>query len=479
MNITVRIEFANMAHIQYEIREIIYKMKELGESYRLKLVDPYLYRGNIKLDKDSYGYKELIKLFQNDKTEWRIYGCIEKVNLTKKEKEDIEYFLLQPYLGKWYDYFKDAQYFGTKYQSECSCHLKQKPLSPFYAPTKKINNKLDICEMEMGIIVSDKVRNLIEDAQCTGVEFEKDIANFKTKEVDSELNRLIITNTLPQMSEKTENIVEKLCERCGNVHSKIRGKVPIYERKDLERANDFNLARESNLLQRNHSERWDSKKYEKKGVREIEEQYYIVSRKVVEIFKENKIKNFLVSPILYTDMLDKRKPARIFHNRRIQIEEIGEFIFHNEQFLETKTEVELFGKKYNIWFTIQYEGPKRNLTIKNSMEYLLESCGRFGPFLKNKKAEVEKKIFQEYQSRKEMEYKHPNYIEVNTEEELSKIIELKEIIARTDWHNGPYFDLFFKYKGFVGDGLGSMTFHGMFRVTIKENEFYVDTYEKE
>lgn len=179
-------------------------------------------------------------------------------------------------------------------------------------------------------------------------------------------------------------------------------------------------------------------------------------------------------------MLENIKPnTQIFHNKKIQIEGVGEFLFHNEYYLDTKIEVELFCRKYNIGFTIQYEGPKRNLTIKNSMEYLLESCGRFGRFLKNKKAEVEKKIFQEYQSQKEIEYIYTNYIEVNTEEELSKIIELKEIIARTHWRDGPYFNLFFECMGLEAKGLAGMGLHGMFRVTIKENEFYVDTYEKE
>lgn len=465
MNITVTIEFSYTNSIRYEIRKIMYEMKELGESYKLNIRDSRYYTGNIKLGKDSYGYKELIKLFKNEikKSEDMRYGCIEKVNLTKKEKEGIEYFWLKPSFGKWYTFSEYAQYFGTKYQSKCSCHLKQKPISLLYAPTKMINNKLDICEMQTGIIVSDKLRSLIEEAKCTGVEFEKDIANFKTKEVDSELNRLIITNILPPMSENTENIVEELCEKCGNVNSKIRGKTPIYDRKDLEGANDFNLARESHLVNSNYNQRWNSKEHE---MWEIEEQYYIVSRKVLELLNKNGIKNFLVSPILYTDMLENIKPnTQIFHNKKIQIEGVGEFLYHNEHYLDTKIDVELFDRKYNIWFTMEYEEQKRNLTKKSSIEYLMESCRRFVLFLKNKKVEVEKHIFQEYQK----EHTYEGYIEVNRVRELLKVIELKEIVAHSSFSDGPYFKLLFECSW-------SDMF---FEVRIKENEFYVDTYEKE
>ncbi|HIS63707.1 MAG TPA: hypothetical protein IAC14_16000 [Candidatus Scybalomonas excrementigallinarum] len=430
MNITVRIDFFYAASIREKIRKILHEMNELEEDYIFHIEEYEYYRGYIKVKKNSYGYNQLMNLLEQSKTDYDYY---EKVHLSKKEKEKIEYFLFTPKDGKWQKNWQYARYFNTEYKSKCvKCDLKQKQITSLYVPTKLIKNKLDMCEMTTGIVVSKKVRELIEKEECTGVIFQE-VLDYKTREAEEELSQLVITNTLTSMSEKTKKNISEVCDVCRESSCEVMG-IPIYDRSSLKEAKDFNLTQESYVFYYNYHT-WDSEEY-----REwiVEVPYYIISRKVLEILQKNNIKNYICEPVLTSDVIQENDSKyKINKMKGIMIEGIGEFIFTSpiDLGLKNKFQIEMFQKEYDVWFTLS------QIEKYQEIEELFEMAKKFIEFFEKNKEEIENRILSYYQNevRKLVEAKDikEQYIDIKNKEDLVQVMELKEIEIRNDVDISP------------------------------------------
>ncbi len=146
--------------------------------------------------------------------------------------------------------------------------------------------KYDIATLMPEILINERLRLLLEEHQITGYILQP-VTDFK-KRTDVLLHQLIITNTLPEMSNQIRVERERFdgnqyfkpypCKTCGR-GGMIRRSEAIYEREKLTKVCDFNLSKEFF------------------GTHMYCVQDIIVTQKLRKLFKNNKISGMAFDPV--------------------------------------------------------------------------------------------------------------------------------------------------------------------------------------
>jgi len=172
------------------------------------------------------------------------------------------------------------------------CGQGAKQVKPFMVKGKPGFDKNDIVAMfwTYELLVTEKLRRLIEDAELTGIEFWP-LLKYRGGATSEEIKgayQLYFTNELPPMSENTRFEIVPLprgtqpCS-CGKLGRNLRGEQMRYRRKDLKGAKDFNKTSE-----------WLGGGF---GTT----QWKVVSHRVYELFTKNKIRGVRFEPVLIED----------------------------------------------------------------------------------------------------------------------------------------------------------------------------------
>lgn len=212
------------------------------------------------------------------------YGYSEVREYTKKELEEAKLF--QMVLPFPYEMDGEIPNYGTTYEESCSdCNVGLIQTSDLIVNVKKFS-KYDIATLMPEILISERVRLLLEENEITGYTL-RPVTDFKRR-TDTLLYQLVITNTLPEMSSQIRTEVSYFrgnkkfkpypCKICGR-NGKIRRSEAIYEKAKLTKVSDFNLSDEYF------------------GINMYCVQDIIVTQKLRKVFKENKISRIIFDPV--------------------------------------------------------------------------------------------------------------------------------------------------------------------------------------
>lgn len=225
----------------------------------------------ISLDKESEEYAQIMSTAE--KFGLKAIEHHYQMKYTAKEINSAMYF--EMFLGIYgkNDY---TQSYQTKlvdnYCSKCNNHLLF-PDKEVYINKNEFKGK-DIATSMNGnyeIIVSDKMKKLIEEAKLTGIIFYPAYHYKEDYENDYPAWRMAVQNIMPPIDKNMPvNIIDGYCDVCQNHHilplSYVR-----YKKSELEKATDFNISCEA------FSGGWMSSPK------------LIISRKVYNLIKTNKI----------------------------------------------------------------------------------------------------------------------------------------------------------------------------------------------
>jgi hypothetical protein len=227
---------------------------------------------NLPLEPDSSDLEEALDYAKTHNLHTRLFS---KVHYTKKEIEDIPYFqMIIPHPLELEG--KCASDYGTQYESGCSYCGQGGKLVGDVLIDRKFVKKYKLGLLEPDIYVSQEIKSIIERSKLTGVSFEHDVKNYKGREIPKNYV-MNINNILPSMN-KTAWIVpsnERQYEKCGHHVLYLQSDLQ-YSKNKMHGAQDFNYTDEYLNNAR---------------LRDI-----VVSAKVRQVFKENKIYSFF-SPI--------------------------------------------------------------------------------------------------------------------------------------------------------------------------------------
>lgn len=203
---------------------------------------------------------------------------------TKKELEQTELFHM--ILAFPYELDGEIPNYGTAYEKSCpDCDIGLIQTSDLIVNAKKFS-KYDIATLMPEILINERLRLLLEENQITGYTL-RPVTDIK-KRTDILLHQLIITNTLPEMSNQVrvdreyfdgnQNFKPYPCKICGR-NGMIRRSEAIYKREKLMRVCDFNLSKEFF------------------GINMYCVQDIIVTQKLRKLFKNNKISRMAFDPV--------------------------------------------------------------------------------------------------------------------------------------------------------------------------------------
>lgn len=205
-----------------------------------------------------------------------------KIEYSKNDFKNADYFLLSiPIFGK--EDFTDS--FQTKYIEKSKCEDCGKSVlvqdSNLYIDKPLFRNKDIGISSNHEIIVSEKLKDILEDNEMVGIELA--IVNHKKEKIKNDFNvyQLIINNLMPKMDSSTSFSFDPMgyCERC-KTHGQLLTSLPKYEKKELMCIKDFNLSLE----------------YFGGGMSGYK--IVIVTKKIYNLFKEYKIKGCKYEVIL-------------------------------------------------------------------------------------------------------------------------------------------------------------------------------------
>ncbi|MBQ7124662.1 MAG: hypothetical protein IJO01_08665 [Oscillospiraceae bacterium] len=190
---------------------------------------------------------------------------------SKKEIEkDIHYFRLYPSYPTELEGTTEKNY-GTVLKGGClCCGVGSKAFGDILID-RKLVKKCKIGCLIPDYVVSKEIKEIIESNNLTGVTFEECVKDFKGRDMD-DYYVMNINNILPPMSKNTwfnKQVLEDKCPICGHRTTYLRSDIR-YDKESFETNFDFNLTKE--YLDND----WN--------------QYIIVSAKVRQVFKENKIR---------------------------------------------------------------------------------------------------------------------------------------------------------------------------------------------
>ncbi len=199
-----------------------------------------------------------------------IYHFYELAKYTLNEKKNAEYFEMGISCALEGEGTSAASY-GTRYTNCCpECNIGGTPVGDILVDRKFVK-KYGIASLKPDIFVSKQIKWLIESNNLTGVRFENMVKDYKGREIP-EYYGMSIDNILSPADKKTWFTFDppaKECKQCGikvpYLHSDF-----YYKKTDLEGLNDFNLTYEF--------------------INNFSERSMIVSKKVKEIFRKNKVR---------------------------------------------------------------------------------------------------------------------------------------------------------------------------------------------
>ncbi len=252
-----------------ELRKCLYDSVQHAIPKELKEQYMYSDKGYFELPlfKDSEEYKYVLDLARKQNLTCEIF---EKTVYTSKEEENCEYFYM--WLSEPMEleavYLED---YNTKFIRNCSkCEAGRQLVGDALVDRKLIKNKPILQLTDSLITVSKSVKWLVEENNLTGFNFNYMLRDFKGREMDDYFCvEPQNDNILPPMHENTwfREWREKDCEHKQYwITSNVK-----YARSDLVQAKDFNFSYEFSYgLNPNR--------------------FLIVSKKLRNVFKENKIR---------------------------------------------------------------------------------------------------------------------------------------------------------------------------------------------
>ena len=206
----------------------------------------------------------------NDFNEFRQY--------TKKEIENAEFYDLT-LLNPWESEGQTEKSFNVDYDMSNTCPQcggGKRLRSDILVQTSKLKNK-DIVLLIPSIIVSEKVKRLIEENCLTGCYFAP-VRDYKRHTVE-DYYHLVINNELPALNKSVRiiHVSPWYCEVCHN-RGQILESEMIYRKTDLQYFKDLNVTKE-------HF-----------GVA-TSMQKIVISKRVRDLFKKEKIRTAYYEPV--------------------------------------------------------------------------------------------------------------------------------------------------------------------------------------
>ena len=159
---------------------------------------------------------------------------------TKNELANTKYFRLLPSFPLELEGTSSADY-GTKHQDSCEdkfCRMCGELVGDVYVDRKFMKNK-KFGTLYPDLFVSEEIKNVIEEAELTGVKFGGLVKDYKGREMKDKYYVMHITNILPPLSQSTWIEESSTCS-FGHTTRYFRSDL-MYEREKLANAQDFNL----------------------------------------------------------------------------------------------------------------------------------------------------------------------------------------------------------------------------------------------
>ena len=210
------------------------------------------------------------------------YHLIRKTYYTKKELETVSFFQMgvrNPLELEGVD----ASRYNTQYTGGCPNCGRGKHLIGNLFIDRKFIRKYRIGMLEPNYFVSEEIRQLIEEAGLTGVSFEREVRDYKGRELPHRFYVMNIHHILPPLSPSTwleDTKKRQMVSSCGHGTIYLRSDLQ-YEREKLEGAMDFNLTAE--ILNNDQIPA------------------LVVSAKTRKVFREHKVGWARYTPVLLTD----------------------------------------------------------------------------------------------------------------------------------------------------------------------------------
>ncbi|QAA33767.1 hypothetical protein [Clostridium manihotivorum] len=246
---------------------IIDKSKSVFKKFEIKFGYSYIY-----VYTESQAYKEVIEYLDNNCI---YYSEIISVEYSKKDLDNADYLQLwpkfeslNPYEGEWNMYFDE-------YAPSCGFYTKQH--SNLMIRKKEIVNKDIIRSYEGEILVSTKLKNIMEDENLSGVMFRP---VFTKQEAEPVAYQLVIENKLSNIHPSTQ-LTDAIKYKQNEFQSYTvdDDSILYYSKNTFLRGKDFNTTLE----------------YFGDGV--YPRPFVIVSQRVRELLLKNKIKGLKFFPI--------------------------------------------------------------------------------------------------------------------------------------------------------------------------------------
>jgi hypothetical protein len=247
---------------------ILEKFPDLKGNKNVKLK-----KQDILIIKGSTLYQQVKDYLDSSKIDY-LYN--ERAEFEPREYEEAEFFDCAG------DSINDWGYeFGTQYKvlSGCDdrdCYTIEEQISPLHLDTKKFGNHDFKMLLSREFLVSKRFHDLIETNELTGCSFLP-VMHRKGEVVTENIFQLQVNNTLPDIAPEFKREVIK-CNNCGTEVLIQRDWQFVYKKTDMEKAKDFNLTKE-----------YFSVTYPSRVL--------IISYKVYELIKKNKIKGIVYVPV--------------------------------------------------------------------------------------------------------------------------------------------------------------------------------------
>lgn len=263
-----------------ELRRQIYD--HVKDDIPIEWQKEYKYSGSgaigLPLENETNSYQYVIKEVEKQ----GLHPHIDQiVYYTKSELEQVKYFRMDVMMPLEAEGTEASDY-GTQYEGGCpnpKCRLGKKLVGDVFVDRKFLKNvnKRDIGTLIPDIYVSERLKNLIHKEKLTGISFPSKVKDFKGREMP-DFYVAEIGHILPPMAGSTwliSDAYHPMYKDCEHQVLYLRSDVQ-YEKSKLIGAKDFN--------------------YSAEHVDNYRLRVLIVSAKVRNIFRENKIRAWF-SPV--------------------------------------------------------------------------------------------------------------------------------------------------------------------------------------
>ena len=196
-----------------------------------RLVIPLVY--------DTPEYRELIDWIKQRKAHLRVFL---DVHYTKSELNKVGFFRLAPSYPLELE-GKFSRDYGTKHRDQCNkdyfCLMCGELIGDVFVDRKFMKKKKFGC-LVPDLFASEELKEAIEEAGLTGIEFGGLVKDYKGREMKEKYYVVNITSILPPLSDKTWINNNNAIQKCGHVIHYLESPL-MYEREKLAQAKDFNL----------------------------------------------------------------------------------------------------------------------------------------------------------------------------------------------------------------------------------------------